>query len=178
MSYILKALKKAENDRAKDDPSRIEDILSADLVSHSQKKEKYFYKFLIIFVFIMLSITVFYFISEQHEITNNSSITSPSKEGLSDAAGQNLSEDNRVLTIEDVILDEVLILENSDYKLPDFNLSGYIFLSEGSAANRLFIDDRAYSEGESINSGWEIKSITRDGFIIKKDDVEEKFSFR
>ena len=177
MSYILKALKKAENDRAKDDPSRIEDILSTDLASHSQKKEKYLYKFLIIFVFIMLSIAVFYFISEQHEITN-SSITSPSKEGLSDAAGQNLSEDNRVLSVEDVILDEVLILENSDYKLPDFNLSGYIFLSEGSAANRLFIDDRAYSEGESINSGWEIKSITRDGFIIKKDDVEEKFSFR
>jgi hypothetical protein len=42
----------------------------------------------------------------------------------------------------------------------------------------LFIDDRAYSEGESINGGWEIKSITRDGFIIKKDDAEEKFSFR
>ena len=94
MSYILKALKKAENDRAKDDPSRIEDILSTDLASHSQKKEKYLYKFLIIFVFIMSSIAVFYFISEHHEITNNLSITSPSKEGLSDAAAQNLSEDN------------------------------------------------------------------------------------
>ena len=66
-------------------------------------------KICMIFVFIMLSIAVFYFISEQHEITNNSSITSPSKEGLSDVAGQNLSEDNRVLTVEDVILDGFLI---------------------------------------------------------------------
>ena len=178
MSYILKALKKAENDRAKDNPSRIEDILSTDLASHRQEKEKYFYKTLIIFVVSTLIIAALYLISEQYEITENSFMEIPFKEGLPDAANQNLSKESPILSIENDILDEVFISETSDYKLPDFDLSGYIFLVEGSRANRLFIEDRAYSEGESVHNGWAIKTIMEDGFIIKKGDVEEKILFR
>lgn len=166
MSFILNALKKAEQDRLRDDPKDLEDFASARWDPYEQKPSSN--KSLIVFsalVVLILSVVVlFYFIDDIGFKQNNSTVKTVETEINPEAV-----KPKQLIVEQPQPIDPMAI--------PKLNISGHMFFAQGSSSNRLFANDQSYKEGDLVSNGWVLMAIELDGIKLKKNEKIEFLSY-
>ena len=179
MSYILKALKRAENDRSKDNPKNFEDILSDEWSTREPNTKNYsrgtFFLAVLLIIAAVLILSIV--LTDTTLNQRNSSFDESSKKidsgmiakrqeiVISDSAANDLSLNNNPIQ-SSISIDNI-----------GKDISGYIFVGPNSSANRIFICGKSYKKGFSIEDEWIITAIMQDGFIIEKDGEKRKLSY-
>ncbi|MGB0449903.1 MAG: hypothetical protein ACPGF6_04865 [Porticoccaceae bacterium] len=180
MSYILNALKKAEHDRKREEPEDLDDFVSAGWDPYEQRPRKsYGYKLATIIVAIaMLLFYGFY------NLTNKN-----------DSDAVLISEPLQAVEIPQVVAVEVIpqsveprsepVVEEfaeepvlKELQLPEVTIAGHIYIRSGSEKNRIFIGDRTYYVGDSIDSNWVIESINFDSLSIRSGNLSSEIPLR
>jgi len=155
MSYILNALKKAEQDRLRDDPKDLEDFASARWDPYEQKSTSNKTTLVLAF-FLLLAIgfAVFVYI--------NGSITLPQKNQVI------LDKQQIAEVVEQPAITREPEVEADPFALPVLEISGHIYFAQGSKSNRLFANDQSFKEGDLIADGWRLTAIKLDGIEMAK----------
>jgi len=177
MSYILNALKKAEHDRKRDESEDLDDFVSAGWDPYQQpKKSADSYKLAIIIVVIAAVLFVgFYSLSfgpqQSVKILEAEAVTEQGVE-------QPIAPENKpVITeiTEEPVAEEPLV---EALKLPEVTIAGHIYIRSGSAKNRIFIGDKTYYVGDSIDGDWIIESINFDSLGIRSGALSSELPLR
>lgn len=157
MSYILNALKKAEQERLRDDPKDLEDFASARWDPYEQKASSN--KTVVALVFIALlavSLALVIYLGEFKPKLQEDQVL--------------LDKPPIATTIDRPVAAPEPIVEEDPFALPVFEISGHIYFSQGSASNRLFANDQSYKEGDIIAGGWQLTAIGVDGVEMAKQN--------
>jgi hypothetical protein len=62
--------------------------------------------------------------------------------------------------------------------LPEVTIAGHIYIRSGSPKNRIFIGDKIYYAGDSIDSDWVIESINFDSLSIRSGTLSSELPLR
>ena len=159
MSFILNALKKAEQDRLREDPKDLEDFASARWDPYEQKSSSN--KPLIIFsavVLLILSVGVLFYLMVDTGFKQNRPVV-------------NVVETNAVPIVDASNSTTVAQTQPIDpMAIPLLNISGHMFFAQGSSSNRLFANDQSFKEGDLVANGWVLIAIQLDGIKLKKNE--------
>ena len=162
MSYILDALKKAQQDRAREGDIAFEDITNSTWDSIESDSGRPDLAVIIVFSITILAllISVVYFIYERDSIE------------LDFSSDKDYSRLDESMSRNEKVLEEKATLETSrdsigeDLKrAPDISITGSIYMSDGAPGNKIFIGDRAYREGDLIYEHWVL-------FLIGEQTIE------
>ena len=159
MSFILNALKKAEQERLRDDPKDLEDFASARWDPYEQKASSK--KPLMIFsavVFAVFSAGVMFYLMDNRGFKQNKPVV-------------NTVETNSELTVD--LSSSVVAAQTQPIDpmaIPLLDISGHMFFAQGSSSNRLFANDQAFKEGDLVANGWVLVAIQLDGIKLKKNE--------
>jgi hypothetical protein len=156
MSFILNALKKAEQERLRNEPKDLEDFASARWDPYEQTPSSN--KTLLVLVVISLSILSLVLVIYSGELK----LTAEKAQGF-------FVNQNTVEVAEPPIQVE-LKNEPDPYALPELIISGHMFFEQGSKSNRLFANDQSFKEGEIIDNGWRLTTIGMDGIEMAKQN--------
>lgn len=156
MSFILNALKKAEQERLRDDPKDLEDFASARWDPYEQTPSSN--KKLLVLVVISLSILSLVLVIYSGELK----LTAEKAQGF--FVSQNIVE------VAEPPKQVELKNEPDPYALPVLTISGHMFFEQGSKSNRLFANDQSFKEGEIIDNGWRLTTIGMDGIEMAKQN--------
>ena len=159
MSFILNALKKAEQDRLRDDPKDLEDFASARWDPYEQKPSSNMS--LLIFsavILVVFSVGVLFYLMDDTGFKQNNSVVSAVETNPKPTI--NLS--NTVVAEKAQSIDPMAI--------PQLNISGHMFFAQCSSSNRLFANDQSYKEGDLVANGWVLMAIQLDGIKLKKNE--------
>jgi len=157
MSFILNALKKAEQDRLRDDPKDLEDFASARWDPYEQKPSSGKTMVVLAFVFVaILSLVLVIYLDV---------LQLPSQSNKSESDSVSIPE-----AIEEQPNQSPLFVEPDPLALPILEISGHMYFAEGSKSNRLFANDRSFKEGELIANGWRLAAIGIDGIEMAKQE--------
>lgn len=165
MSFILNALKKAEQDRLRDDPKDLEDFASVRWDPYEQKpsSNKLLIVFSVLVVLILSVVMLFYFIDDIGFKQSNSMVKTVETEINPEAVKPKL------------ILEQPQPID--PMAIPKLNISGHMFFAQGSSSNRLFANDQSYKEGDLVSNGWVLMAIELDGIKLKKNKKIEFLSY-
>ena len=179
MSYILNALKKAERDRLRDDPQKLDDFTSTAWDPYQPVKEKkisFKITFAIVGTLIGLLVAVYSteeikLFHQERKIDNLRTDMGAYEQTIEDElqAKTLTSEESRV-SIEEVADD--IDLETN------FLIAGHMFIEKDSPLNRLFIGDGSYREGDTLDDTWLLVAINADHYIIQSGTRIETISYR
>ncbi len=61
---------------------------------------------------------------------------------------------------------------------PNLNITGHMYIAEGSASNRLFANGRSFREGDKIDSQWTLVAICVESFSISAGQRQETLRYR
>lgn len=161
MSYILDALKKAERDRLREDPKELDDFASSNWDPYYQPSKSDFPKYLFFLVCAILLVGSWIIYSgiirlPQPAQSLSTSTTAP-------------------VTIEPVVSPTAV---ERPPALPDLQISGHMFIAEGSASNRLFANGRSFREGDKIDDHWILVTIGVENFAINAGQRREVVKYR
>ncbi|MDG1693259.1 MAG: hypothetical protein P8I13_00135 [Porticoccaceae bacterium] len=155
MSYILNALKKAEQDRLRDDPKDLEDFASARWDPYEQKPASN--KTAIVLVFISLAILGLVLVIYQGSFK-------PLAQKV-----EIVSDNPQPANIVEPLVDELKPrVDPEAFALPVLEISGHMYFAQGSESNRLFANDQSFKEGDLIANGWQLTAIGIDGIKMEK----------
>lgn len=159
MSYILDALKKAQQDRAREGDIDFEDITNITWDSIEGDSERPGFVVIIVFSITILVLLI-YFIYERNSIE------------LDFPSGKDYFEINESMSPNAKGLEEKATLETSRDSIgenfkraPDIAVTGSIYMGDGAPGNKIFIGDRAYREGDLIYEHWVL-------FLIGEQTIE------
>tara|TARA_B100000902_G_C27193913_1_gene855403 strand:+ start:666 stop:1208 length:543 start_codon:yes stop_codon:yes gene_type:complete len=180
MSYILDALKKAERDRLRDDPQKLDDFTSAAWDPYQPVITKHLSSKTIIavvvistcFFLIVFSSGKFRLPYLQDETTDEVKLELSLLEKNSTDEEQARTSKLSVPPVEIEVVASNLVPE------PDFLIAGHIFIKQGSSSNRLFIGDGSYKEGEILDANWTLVTINSDHFVIQAGKRVEVIAYR
>jgi hypothetical protein len=161
MSYILDALKKAERDRLREDPKELDDFASSNWDPYYQPSKSDFpkYLFFLVCAIIVLGSWVIY-----SGITN---LPQP-------------EQSPEVATTAPPAMEPVespMKIEQPP-SLPDLQISGHMFIADGSASNRLFANGRSFREGDMLDTQWRLVAIGVESFSISAGQRRETLMYR
>ena len=165
MSFILNALKKAEQDRLREDPKDLEDFASARWDPYEQKASSN--KPLMIFsavLLLVLSVGVLFYLMNDSGLKQNNSVVNAVETNTSPVEIPEL-----VITAQTQPIDPMA--------LPLLNISGHMFFAQGSSSNRLFANDQSFKEGDLVANGWVLMAIQLDGIKLKKNERLEFIAY-
>jgi hypothetical protein len=180
MSYILNALKKAERDRKREEPEDLDDFVSAgwDPYEATPKKSSGYKLAITIVTIAVLLFYGFYNLTNQ-KISDAELISEPQQavEVLGPVA-ERINQQPIVPQDEPVIEESAQEPEIEQVQLPEVTIAGHIYIRSGSAKNRIFIGDRTYYVGDSIDSNWVIESINFDSLSIRSGALSSEIPLR
>ncbi len=165
MSFILNALKKAEQERLREDPKDLEDFASARWDPYEQKASSS--KPLMIFsavVLLVLSVSVLFYLMNDRGLKQNNPVVNNVE---TNTAPVEIPES--VTTVQTQPVDPMA--------LPLLNISGHMFFAQGSSSNRLFANDQSFKEGDLVANGWVLMAIQLDGIKLKKNERLEFIAY-
>ena len=183
MSYILNALKKAEHDRKREESEDLDDFVSAGWDPYQEPtKNSSGYKLALIIV--AVAALLFYgFYSLTNKNINDSVQISEPQQAVEVLEAEMVAEDviqQPVISEQELVIDEPAFEEASfeELRLPDVTIAGHIYIRSGSAKNRIFIGDKTYYVGDSIDSNWVIESINFDSLSIRSGTLSSEIPLR
>ena len=168
MSYILDALQKAQRERLRDDPQKLDDFVSASWNPYQPTPKPNPAKIAaMVLLLIMLGVGVYWIFLTPVSDAVQSVAVDPE---LPPAAVQ------QAVGIEKKLEESGLI--NAMRSLPVMTVSGHMFIAEGSASNRLFTGQRTLRPGDAIDQHWRLISIGLNGFEVRSSDQTEYLPYR
>ena len=172
MSYILNALKKAERDRLREDPKELDDFASANWDPYQQSpSSNRLRNSLIIGAIIALSIAVgaigVAYLST-HLSTQKSTATIQTIPAIPEPQPTVQTEPANVQPID--VTEASKPPQGSKTEMPILSISGHMYFADGSPSNRLFANNQAYRENDSIGGGWVLAKIGVDGIEIRSGE--------
>jgi hypothetical protein len=72
----------------------------------------------------------------------------------------------------------VLASGEKPLSLPQLQISGHMYIDEGSASNRLFANGRSFRQGDKIDEHWILTNIGVEGIEINAAERRETLSYR
>ena len=167
MSFILDALKKAERDRLRDEKFEIEDFTSSVWELNNTTpitSKRLFFQISSILIIFCLGVLIFVYVSLKDVILDD-------EIDNTDATHLPIEFAPETSLISDIQTGKSsMILAPS---APIIEITGSIFLSDGSKSNRVFIDDRALRTGDLVDLNWTVESIEVDGVVLRfKEHIE------
>ena len=165
MSFILNALKKAEQERLREDPKDLEDFASARWDPYEQKASSS--KPLMIFsavVLLVLSVSVLFYLMNDRGLKQNNSVVNTLEANTSPVEIPESVSTAQIKPIDPMAL-------------PLLNISGHMFFAQGSSSNRLFANDQSFKEGDLVANGWVLMAIQLDGIKLKKNERLEFIAY-
>ena len=185
MSYILNALKKAEHDRKRDESEDLDDFVSAGWDPYQEApKSTASYKLAIIIVAIAAVLFYgFYSLNsgpqQAVEVLETEAVTEQAVEQVtSKSAEQPVAPENQPVIqefVEEPVAEERVVEE---LQLPEVAIAGHIYIRSGSSKNRIFIGDKTYYVGDSIDGNWVIESINFDSLGIRSGALSSELPLR
>lgn len=162
MSYILNALKKAERDRLREDPKELEDFASANWDPYQQSPPSNTLRnSLIIGAIIALSIAVGAIgVAYVSPTTVKSTISEPVST-LQPESIQPMGPQPKE------IIEVLNSPQQSAAEVPVLSITGHMYFADSSPSNRLFANNQAYRENDSIGEGWVLAKIGVDGIEVR-----------
>jgi hypothetical protein len=180
MSYILNALKKAEHDRKRDESEDLDDFVSAGWDPYQeQPKSASSYKLAIIIVVIAAVLFVGFYslnsglqqaVEVVEEVVSEQVAEQVAKQSVEQKVAPVLEE-----FVEEPIAEEPI---EEQLQLPEVTIAGHIYIRSGSAKNRIFIGDKTYYVGDSIDGNWVIESINFDSLGIRSGALSSELPLR
>jgi hypothetical protein len=180
MSYILDALKKAERDRLRDDPQRLDDFTSAAWDPYQPIRTKKSVSKAMVVLVIIATCVLFAFYSVggfrlfqiQDQATDDLSLDLSIDKQKTIEKIQVEPERSSELPIEIEVEANQVVLE------PDFLIAGHMFITQGSSSNRLFIGDSSYKAGDMLDTNWMLFAINADHFVVQAGTRVEIIAYR
>jgi hypothetical protein len=155
MSYILNALKKAEQDRLRDNPKDLEDFASARWDPYEQKTSSNKTALMLSMIaLIALGVAVVIYMDGLKSLAQKTE-TLQSGEAVTQV-------------IETQSIEVRPKVEADPYALPVLDISGHMFFAQGSKSNRLFANDQSFRQGDLVADGWRLSAIRIDGIEMEK----------
>lgn len=161
MSYILDALKKAERDRLREDPKELDDFASSNWDPYYQPSKSDFPKYLFFLVCAILVFATWIIYSGIVRLPQpeQSSITAVTAPPVIEPAASSTAVETPQAT-------------------PNLQITGHMYIAEGSASNRLFANGRSFREGDKIDSQWTLVAIGVESFSISAGQRRETLRYR
>jgi hypothetical protein len=155
MSYILNALKKAEQDRLRDDPKDLEDFASARWDPYEQQTSSNKTALILSMIaFVALGVAVVIYMGGLKPLVQKTEILQ---------SGEAVTQD-----VETQSNEVKPTVETDPYALPVLDISGHMFFAQGSKSNRLFANDQSFKQGDLVANGWRLSAIRIDGIELAK----------
>ena len=152
MSYILNALKKAEQDRLRDNPKDLEDFASARWDPYEQKTSSN-KAALILSICSLVALAVVIYMGGLKSLVQKTDLL------LSDEPVSQVIEAQSTVAQSPV--------EADPFALPVLDISGHMFFAQGSKSNRLFANDQSFKQGDLVANGWRLSAIRIDGIELE-----------
>ena len=186
MSYILNALKKAERERLREDPKNLDEFATASWDPYSEPEKKGNTP---VYILLALLLSVVVIAGYLYVTTSPRQVTLPStgtKQNAETKEPESMVPTNLPAVEQQGFDSGVRELDrpqertepDSVPQVPEVVITGHLFLGESSSLNRVFIADKSYQSGDSINSDWYIVSIGEGGILISSGDREHHISYR
>ena len=172
MSYILKALKKAEHDRLREEPENLDDFVNSGWDPY-EKKAQHSTRYWLPIVILVVAVGLFYGFSNLRPQIEIRPIATGSDIGEAVVASPTLEA---VIETPAVIEKPAASSSNNSSvtaapevtsSLPEVNITGHIFIRSGSRLNRIFVGESTYHVGDTLDSNWVIESINSDSLEIR-----------
>lgn len=181
MSYILNALKKAEHDRLREAPEDLDDFVNSGWDPYEKTRQSSATYWLPIGI-IVIAAGLFYGFSSLKPETPApvAEIETPETPETPEA------KQNSVAAVEDKVIEENLLEQSAvaenpvvpssgkiapvtavNNSLPEVNISGHIFIRAGSRLNQIFVGERSYHVGDTLDRNWVIESINSDSLKLR-----------
>ena len=155
MSYILNALKKAEQDRLRDNPKDLEDFASARWDPYEQQTSSNKTALILSMIaLVALGVAVVIYMDGLKPLVQKTEILQ-SGEAVTQA-------------VEKQSIEVKPTVETDPYALPVLDISGHMFFAQGSKSNRLFANDQSFKQGDLVANGWRLSAIRIDGIELAK----------
>ena len=155
MSYILNALKKAEQDRLRDNPKDLEDFASARWDPYEQKTSSNKTALMLSMIaLIALGVAVVIYMDGLKPLAQKTETL---------LGGEAVTQ-----VIETQSIEVRPNVEADPYALPVLDISGHMFFAQGSKSNRLFANDQSFRQGDLVADGWRLSAIRIDGIEMEK----------
>jgi LAS superfamily LD-carboxypeptidase LdcB len=183
MSFILDALKKSERERQRKNTPKISDVL---MESENKKNNKHnlVIIFLLLSIILLLIYSQFYSTSRISNIekkpiielpqstkSNTLDIKNNTKEKEIDLYQQDVKipDPNKANEVPD-ILDISVANVSHNLFLPEMHIDIHVF-SEIPSERFVFINMKKYFEGEELQEGILVETITAEGVLLKQQDI-------
>lgn len=176
MSYILDALKKAERDRLREDPKELDDFASSNWDPYQQAPKSNSSKIIIALacMIVVLAGLVIY----SGLLNPVAAPQIPSEQKFIESAGEERTLEERTLEPaqrnNQMESSQKLLL----LPLPELQISGHMYMAEGSPSNRLFANDGSFRQGEKIDANWTLDAIGINGIEVSAGERREFLPYR
>lgn len=181
MSYILDALKKAERDRLREQPKDFDDLTGAhwDPYQPTQSPRSVWSRGASVAVFAVAMVVGIYFTQQWMANSSLEPIVIQERPLIPETELPMASSGEQEITIssepEQADASEA---PNSEISPPTVIVAGYVYIAEGSSANRLFVGDGSLRQGDMIDSHWLLESINETNFVLRAGDRVEVIDYR
>ena len=176
MSYILNALKKAERDRKRDESEDLDDLVGAGWDPY-QEPVKSNASYTVAAIIMLIAGLLFY---SFYNLTNKS-VVGDTETVLENPIEMPVRDQEEPLETQPVKQVEKLPQEepvSEELRLPEVTIAGHIYIRSGSPKNRIFIADKTYYVGDTIDGDWVIESINFDSLSIRSGALSSELPLR
>ena len=201
MSYILNALKKAEQDRLREEPQDLDDFVNSGWDPYEKTRQRSATYWLPIGIVVIAAGLFYGFVNLTPEVEVVPSAPVAKIETVLEASPisvaaveEYLGEELLVqeLSVTELSVTELLVTGNSAVSntdqitrvttestpLPDVTITGHIFIRAGSRLNQIFVGERTYHVGDKLDPNWVIESINSDSLELRSGTQTTELSLR
>jgi hypothetical protein len=185
MSYILNALKKAEQDRLREEPQDLDDFVNSGWDPYEKTRQSSSTYWLPIGIVVIAAGLFYGFanLTPEVEVVPSASVakieTVLEASPISVAAGEEyLGEE---LLVQELSVTELSVTGNSAVSntdqiprvttvstpLPDVTITGHIFIRASSRLNQIFVGEHTYHVGDKLDPNWVIEAINSDSLELR-----------
>lgn len=164
MSYILDALKKAERDRLREDPKELDDFASSNWDPYQQPSKSDLPRYLFFLAVLLLVMGALFIYSRMLNLPQ------PTIDMVSVQQDQVSAEAAPPAAVPPT--------GEKSLTLPQLQISGHMYIDEGSASNRLFANGRSFRQGDKIDEHWILTNIGVEGIEINAAERRETLPYR
>jgi len=184
MSYILDALKKAERDRLREDPKELDDFASSNWDPYQQAPKSNSSKTIIALACMIVVLAGLVIYSGLLNPVATPQILSE-QEFIKSAVGERAAVDEAVSeravsqkAFEPAQQNNQMEPTQKLLPLPELQISGHMYMAEGSPSNRLFANDGSFRQGEKIDANWTLDAIGINGIEVSAGELREFLPYR
>lgn len=191
MSYILNALKKAESERRREQPQRLDDLLSGgwedDSISSRSVRSPLPWLMIVLGLLVLGLLLSGLLLQSQkpadavsgqplasiHETKSPAVLAANSHSALPQKSYAPSESGNT--TASRPVPEETA---GVGVAAPNLDISGHVFVAADSPLNRVFIGGRSYRRGDAIDGRWRVEKIQANQLVLSAQGEQISLSLR